>query len=421
VIYTLVDTATLKTIPRTIDDLATTIVAGNAHHADQITQVVAVALDDLESKEIIRKRLDPDTHQHVWILDHDYLCRGVLEAERRANRWLILAQEGSRAFQEAGYNVRQRWRALLSPWQQTALAIQWLRGRFHYGTLRAYAMWGLLRFVPYLLILIGLGVGWAAMKQQQQAERDRNEAAQIRSSIGFYEDFSPIEVRPLGKLATSSDAIRDSFLQQALAFPQTAEQFNRRADMAIQAAVGLDPERRKKVWNITVFPCLQSPPADLNIKIACIIIGVTLSIENEWPKFASFVVETFIEAIKQNAASEQLDALANAIQAMAGKLAPADAQKVVSQLLASMERSTNPRQLDALAKAIQAMPSNLDRQTLVNLLKWPMSVGSFRATLLEILEKQANQKFDGSLWNMVTWAQSNGLDVKSPPRLPNKR
>jgi hypothetical protein len=88
-------------VPRSADDVTAAITAGDESHAGRIRKAVEEALDDLEKKEIIRKRLDPDTHQHVWILDHDYLCHGVLEAERRANPWLVSAQEGHRNFRNA--------------------------------------------------------------------------------------------------------------------------------------------------------------------------------------------------------------------------------------------------------------------------------------------------------------------------------
>ncbi len=98
----LADAETLKTVPRSTTDLEKAIIAGDEKNAARMERAVETTLDDLQMKEIIRKRLDPDTRQHVWILDHDYLCRGVLEAERRANRWFAVAQEGYRAFPGCG-------------------------------------------------------------------------------------------------------------------------------------------------------------------------------------------------------------------------------------------------------------------------------------------------------------------------------
>jgi hypothetical protein len=134
------DAETLKTVPRSTDDVAAAITTGDESHAGRIRKAVEEALDDLEKKEVIRKRLDPDIHQQVWILDHDYLCRGVLEAERRANSWFVSAQEGYRDFRNAGSNTRRKWRSLLRLRQQMVLLTQRVRGRFRYGPLRAYAM-----------------------------------------------------------------------------------------------------------------------------------------------------------------------------------------------------------------------------------------------------------------------------------------
>jgi len=173
-LISLADAETLKTVPRSTADLEKAIMAGYDTNADRIASAVEAALNDLEMKEIIRKRLDPDSRQHVWILDHDYLCRGVLEAERQANQWFTLAQEGYRAFYDAGDSIWRAWRSLLSPWQQMMLAIQRMCGRFRYESLRSYAAWSVVRFVPYLLLLAAVGVGWIEMRQRQYSDSMQN-------------------------------------------------------------------------------------------------------------------------------------------------------------------------------------------------------------------------------------------------------
>jgi hypothetical protein len=86
-----------------------------------------------------------------------------------------------------------------------------------------------------------------------------------------------------------------------------------------------------------------------------------------------------------------------------------------------MEKATEPRQLYVLAKGLKAVPGTLDTLRLINVLKWPVSVRFLRSTPLNMLEKQTGQKFDNDLWKMVTWAEANGLDVKSPPARPERR
>jgi hypothetical protein len=215
-LVSLADAETLKTMPRSTADLEKAVVAGYETNVDRIVSAVEAALDDLEMKEIIRERLDPDNRQQVWILDHDYLCRGVLEAERRANQWFALAQGGHRAFQDEGDSVWRKWRSLLSPWLQLMLTSQRVRGRFRYETLRSYAAWSVMRFVPYLFVLAAVGFGWQEIRQRQQADLDHNKADQLRVAIGLNASLSLDEVEQLWELANSSDAARYIFLEQAL-------------------------------------------------------------------------------------------------------------------------------------------------------------------------------------------------------------
>ncbi|HEY44610.1 MAG TPA: hypothetical protein G4O11_11575 [Anaerolineae bacterium] len=148
----MVDPEALKTIPKSTDDLQKAVIRGDKRDSGRLQQTVQVVLNYLEQREIIRKRLDPDTHQHVWILDHDYLCRGVLETEHRASRWFITAQESHRAFREAGRGIWRKWKSLLNPWHQVVLASLRLAGRFRYGDMRPFAALSLLRFLPFLIL-----------------------------------------------------------------------------------------------------------------------------------------------------------------------------------------------------------------------------------------------------------------------------
>jgi hypothetical protein len=93
---------------------------------------------------------------------------------------------------------------------------------------------------------------------------------------------------------------------------------------------------------------------------------------------------------------------------------------VFAQILVAVDKTTDPRHLDALGRALIAVSSPIDSQQLINLLKRPVSVGVLRHALLYILGEQTGQKFDRNIWKMVEWAQQNGLDVKSPPKRPDK-
>jgi len=148
----LVDSDTQKTVPQTTTWLANRL--GINENAGKDQALLQEALNNLEAKEIIRKRLDPDTRNIVWSLIHDYLCRGVLMAERRANRWTVLLQEKEKTFKETGWHIWRKWKTLLPIWQQIQLFFMRILGRFHYDCQRKYAIWSMGRFLPYGLLFI---------------------------------------------------------------------------------------------------------------------------------------------------------------------------------------------------------------------------------------------------------------------------
>ena len=198
------------------------------------------------------------------------------------------------------------------------LLFQRFRGQFRYGTLRPYAMRSLWRFAPYVLVLVAIVAGGVKISQWQQAERDGKTAAKIRASVGLRDKLSLKELGDLWSLANSSDAVRYSFLEQALEFPETAEQFNRRANIAVQSIVGLDTDTREKITKNKVPQCLRNPSTHINIKIACMWIGLMLSMEDKDQNFTVLAVKTLIEAIDQATDSQPLAPLVEALRARRG-------------------------------------------------------------------------------------------------------
>src|SRR5262245_41424889 len=98
-----------KTRSRSKDELAAAAgqACGRAIADDRLDQ----ALDELERGEIVRSATDLDSGLTAYRLDHDYLTRGVSAAERRANRWHYLLEDGAKNFENAG-SLAMRWRAL---------------------------------------------------------------------------------------------------------------------------------------------------------------------------------------------------------------------------------------------------------------------------------------------------------------------
>jgi hypothetical protein len=123
------------------------------------TDSVDRALEELERGEMVRSASDTESRLTTYQLDHDYLTRGVLAADRRANRWHYLLQDGAKALANAG-SLATQWKALLPTAVQCRLVWERLKGTFRYGQQRNYALVSLARFAPAMLILAAISLGW---------------------------------------------------------------------------------------------------------------------------------------------------------------------------------------------------------------------------------------------------------------------
>ena len=138
------------------------------------------ALECLEDLAILRRRPSEAQGGCIWLLQHDFLCRGVLAAERFANRWRSILQEQAGQFKEAA-GIMHRWRALLTPWQQVQLGVARLAGKFRYAGERRFAMLSTLRFLPFLLLLIAVLAASAGYRVYQDALRAERYFAAIKA------------------------------------------------------------------------------------------------------------------------------------------------------------------------------------------------------------------------------------------------
>jgi hypothetical protein len=171
----LVDRQSQKTVAARTEELAQEV---EAQDQPKLVQ----ALEMLEDREIIRRTVATQfsAGETAWQLDHDFLSRGVAEAERRMNRWQTRLDEMYRAWKTAESGLSHWWGGLLDPWTQVVLLFQKLRGRLRYGATRGYAAQSLARFAPYLLAfgLVGVTGRWVL------EERDAEKARGFLRSIG---------------------------------------------------------------------------------------------------------------------------------------------------------------------------------------------------------------------------------------------
>jgi hypothetical protein len=151
------------------------------------------------------------------------------------------------------------------------------------------------------------------------------EAGRYVASIGQNPDkLPPGEVADLFRLArTSSEGVRLSYLRQALENLNNARQLGNRIDGAVLAAVGLVPERRERVLQEVVLPCLRDPKnGELGIKRFCAELGTALGARGT--EFATLTLALVEQQSKTwRTDPSDLASFAGMLGAVAEDLAPA--------------------------------------------------------------------------------------------------
>jgi protein kinase-like protein len=197
-----------------------------------------------------------------------------------------------------------------------ARPVAWL-GRAARWSRRNPAVAGLLTaFVVALLA----GMGFSAYFAVEAGQRARETAAQERETSKALVETSETRdrlqevlarslLRPFGlggnavtdpemgslwELSASSDRVRLLFVQLAVEGPVTARQLRSRADLAIHAAVGLDPARRRRVEGV-LLARLRDRQAEPRLREDCVVIG--LALDEVGQEFAGVAALCALEAL----------------------------------------------------------------------------------------------------------------------------
>ena len=242
----LVDPIKVKTTPRLTSELLSLLQPADETSRLRLTQELQNTLEHLENRTIIRRRPADEEKEDAWLLHHDFLCRGILAAERHANRWHALIQEQARQYRQSA-GLMRRWKALLSPWQQIRLAGTWLTGKFRYAEYRRFALVSTLRFVSLLLIPALFWMGSYSFHVHQ----DNLKAAQIFAGIGTDEQ--------LRVMATSSKRVQWRVLHLAFKNRENARKALERFPVILHICIGLDPTgaARRRFWHEIGRPVIQ--------------------------------------------------------------------------------------------------------------------------------------------------------------------
>ncbi|QPF89659.1 nSTAND1 domain-containing NTPase [Bradyrhizobium commune] len=266
----------------------------NAVHEDTKTLAkLEVVLTELERGELIRAESDPDKNTEVYRLDHDYLTRGVAAAERRANKWRYVLEDGSKSFENAGTSAN-RWRALLPASVQVRLAWERLRGNVRYGQQQLYALASLLRLVPLAAVLVATAVGIFQIKHFRYEEAVRKRAQEIWVKFEFIDGISDQERDAAWMLASEPDPnVRLEFVRQMMTTPEYAVRLLRSPELVTQALVPTNLIARRKL-EPTVVEFLKNKQRYGVIEIGTISIARQLG--NPVPLDTGALVEATITA-----------------------------------------------------------------------------------------------------------------------------
>jgi hypothetical protein len=298
-----------KAPPRTAVELAATI-------ASPLPPVLT-ALATLAREEIARARGEETAASAPWQLDHDYLAGPILRLERERDRWRLLLAERDKIFREAGLNLGRRWRTLLPLKDQLRLAAARLGGRFRYGEYRAYAILSWLRLAPTLLLLSTLATGWWVYEQASSVQRVWGRL------ILSGDDLSPRETEALLEISRASWLERRLFTSDLLTRPEFVERFAEQPAPVLRALVGTSVPRARRLLRRALPIFLSEGIKIYEAKSARAMVidlkSVLLSAE------VTQILQSVLNSLKASTDYSTAVALAEAYEALAAKLDPAQA------------------------------------------------------------------------------------------------
>lgn len=284
-------------------------------------------LTELESKGLVRKRIERDVGLPFWTLDHDYLSQSLLESQRRAARWQDELNQAKRSWDSADSTWR-RFRTLLSPSLQVRILIERLRGRLLYGSAITFALWSTIRLalsLPVILTVVFL-IGWHLFNEQRQAE-----ALIANINPGKTDSLDAQEPEVFRRLAGSSLVVRREVLRRSLTEEGSSARIAARTDYVMQAVVGIDVRTHDLVSHDVEEQCSSFPWKDHpQSALACSSIAKWLRLDSEriTTQLANAITGdpdpnnqvTFAKCIQLMAPMDNLDSLQKIFLAVAHEL-----------------------------------------------------------------------------------------------------
>ncbi|MHC2624951.1 hypothetical protein ACVIW2_006983 [Bradyrhizobium huanghuaihaiense] len=302
------------------------------------------ALQELERGEILRSATDPQTGLIAYRLDHDYLARGVLAAERRANRWYYLLADGAVAFHNSS-SVLSQWKSLLPMSAQCRLAWERLWGGFRYGLQSNYALLSLLRFVPLIVLASGVLFGSLVFANWRERQAATESARKILLQLEFRNGVGSRELDAAWSLASTRDAnVRTEFVDQLLGTREYAEHFMLQPDLVAQATLAANPFVRERIVGIVAAP-LAADHYDQK-SIAAVALALHLQ------KMEIVGPVQLIDAIGATKDVAQLRVLGSALAMRMVLLKPGDLYANVNRMIDAIKSTKVAGQANELTRAV---------------------------------------------------------------------
>jgi hypothetical protein len=228
--------------------------------------------------------------------------------------------------------------------------------------------------------------------------------------------LDPSEIEALGKLGSlSGDRLRLRFLEAGLQTPQTADRLGRRAEWVAQAAVGLDPERRKGTEELLLSRLRQGEVA-AEVLLACARLAKALEACDA--AFDMLTRENLMAALDRHRDNPLALSLLSREPSAAGDR-PDAAQ--AADTLRAVAGTTDPRQLSQLTQGLNEMGERWSTPEILVYLRHPLAGGPARRTLLDVLGQRTRREFRRP-WHFLDWAAANGVDLTPPkPTARSKR
>lgn len=313
--------------------------------------VLRRALTTLEERRIVRRVAHAEgASGEAWLLYHDYLARGVMEAHRASDRWRLLLDEQARAWQRAD-GWREKWRLLLPLRTQARLAWEILRRRLRISAYRRYMAWSILRFVPALVIVAAVYWAYDWVEFQQELQIAQSTIAALDTNEGISEN----EATHFQKLIGTRWRAKQRALQDVLESADVSDRALKHIDMLIHVTVGLDKTGERS--DAVVGMCRQTLAFSQSATSSRIFASKLLAkVRISDPKI---LAQTLLESMKTEQDSETLAALAEMVSVLAPELQSMGDQTLIESLLNRMNTVQEIKTRAALFEVASVLAAKL--------------------------------------------------------------